>query len=77
MRRLGKYFEDYTKYPEVLMEALWFYLCYFFGRRGREGWPAMTKKTFEVNIDSEGKKYVSMSKTECTKNFQGVTNSRI
>ena len=53
--------------PDHLVEALWFHLCYFFGRRGREGWAQMTKNTF----NSEGHDYVSMGTTEITNNHQG------
>jgi hypothetical protein len=71
LEKLGKYFSSWNNNPQVLVEALWFNLCYFFGRRGREGWTEMTKDTFEVKCDSEGHKFVSMKKTEVTKNHQG------
>jgi hypothetical protein len=71
MKKLGEYFRNWNVEPDILSEAVWFYLCFYFGRRGREGWTSMTKSTFNVDTDSEGLKYVSMKVTEVTKNHQG------
>ena len=71
LEKLDQYFSGWNSNATVLVEAVWFNLCYFFGRRGREGWAEMTKGTFDVNTDSEGYKFVSMRKTEATKNHQG------
>ena len=53
------------------MEYNWFLLCFHFGRRGREGWAAMTKATYKFSTDSEGREYVMEAGTEKTKNHQG------
>ena len=37
MKKLGEYFSSYHQNPVVLSEAVWFLLCFHFGRRGREG----------------------------------------
>ena len=71
MKKLGVYFEGYKKNPDILLETVWFYLCYFFGRRGREGWTQMTKGSLQVGPDSEGKLYVHLILTETSKNYQG------
>ena len=71
MARLGKYFKEYHNCPQVVLEALWFSLCYNFGRRGREGWAALKKDSFVVNVDASGMEYVSQRLTESTKNNQG------
>ena len=71
MQRLGRYFERYVNCPQVVVEALWFCLCYNFGRRGREGWAALKKDSFVVSVDSEGVEYVNQRLTETTKNNQG------
>ena len=71
MEKLGEYFAKWKINPDHLVEALWFHLCYFFGRRGREGWAQMTKNTFNSGTDTEGHDYVSMETTEITKNHQG------
>lgn len=71
MSKLGDYFKGYKDNPQILIESVWFYLCYYFGRRSREGWAKMTKGTFSFAKDSEGHDYIYMPKTECTKNYQG------
>ena len=72
MEKLTTYFETgYSSSPQILLEYNWFLLCYNFGRRGREGWSAMTKSTFKFMIDSENKEYVTYTGTEKTKNHQG------
>ena len=71
MAKLSDYFNDYESNPTVLTEALWFHLCYFFGRRGREGWADLKCSSFKIQDDSEGKKYVSLNVTEVTKNHRG------
>ena len=53
------------------MQAVWFHLCYYFGRRGREGWCHMSKSTFMVRMDEDDAEYVCMNVTESTKNQQG------
>ena len=62
--KLGKYFEVWPADPTVLLEANWFNLCYFFGRRGRENWAYMTKDTFIFNVDENGQEYVFMDSTQ-------------
>ena len=71
LQKLGVYFEAWEKSPCVLVEAVWFELCYHFGRRGREGWTSMTKSTFTELLDSAGMPYLTMKNTEKTKNYQG------
>ena len=71
MEKLRKYFQGYAQSPQILTEYVWFLLCFHFGRRGREGWVAMTKTTFVFCTDSEGKEYVKYGATETTKNHQG------
>ena len=71
MKKIGEYFNKWNTSPDILLEACWFFLCFYFGRRGREGWVAMTKKTFTVVCDSSGNDYVHTDITETTKNHQG------
>lgn len=71
MQKLNSYFLDWNKSPDKLIESVWFYLCYYFGRRGREGWASMSINSFESSIDSEGFQFVHMINTETTKNHQG------
>ena len=71
MEKLNAYFLGYVQSPQILTEFVWFLLCFHFGRRGREGWVAMTKTTFQFCDDSEGQEYVTYTATETTKNHQG------
>ena len=71
MQKLAAYFKNWKCNPYILVEATWFHLCYYFGRRGREGWTSMTRDMFEVDTDAEGHAYVAFRKTETTKNYQG------
>lgn len=70
MVKLGDYFSTYHQNPVVLSEAVWFLLCFHFGRRGREGWAEMKKDFFTISEDAEGE-YVETTKTETAKNIQG------
>ena len=49
-------FDD--KAPNGLLNKVWFELMYYLCRRGQENLISMTKKTFEVAVDSTGKRYV-------------------
>ena len=68
MTKLGQYFKNWGAAPDVLLEASWFFLCFYFGCRAREGWACMT---FTIKKDSDGNEYVTMNITETTKNHQG------
>ena len=69
--KLGVYFQNWNNNPQVLVESVWYCFCFFFGRRGREGWAQMTKDTFFLKNDTEGHRYVTSNTTEVTKNHQG------
>ena len=71
MGRLKVYFSSWAKNPVVLQEVVWFSLCYFFGRRGREGWAELKKDTFTVERDPNGASYITCYCTEAIKNVQG------
>ena len=71
MIKLGQYFQNWDKMPDVLLETCWFFLCFYFGHRGREGLTGMTIKTSALRCDSENNKYVHTELTESTKNQQG------
>ena len=68
---LEKYFEDHASSPVKLQEYVWFSLCYFFGRRGREKWREMTDSFFKILVDENGVEFLSETETETTKNHQG------
>ena len=76
MRKLSAYFRANISRAEVNQEFTWFNLCYYFGRRGREGWRDVSKNTFEVLTDDENRRYVTCVLTETMKNNQDAgTNS--
>ena len=76
MEKLSQYFMQWRSNHDILVEAAWFHLCFYFGRRGREGWASMTKDTFVFEQDAEGHEYVAFAKTETTKNHQGGYKQR-
>ena len=69
--KIGRYFQTWYKDPVILNEANWFNLCFYFGRRGHEGWASMSKDHFVITQDDERHEYVYMQTTEVTINHQG------
>ena len=72
MQKLNTYFKSNIMRSDVNQEFTWFNLCYYFGRRGREGWRGMNKYTFVVRRDDTNKRYVVQRETEDTKNQQSA-----
>ena len=70
MKKLGNYFKNYYQNPVILTETIWFLLCYYFGRRGREGWTEMRKDFFTIKSKDDSE-IVECRKTEAIKNIQG------
>ena len=62
--------------PDKLQEFVWFNLCYYLGRRGREGWRELTKNSLEFKHDDQNKEYVTIKHTEQTKNNQGGSKQK-
>ncbi|CAH3186344.1 unnamed protein product [Porites lobata] len=62
--------------PERLLQFVWFSLCFHFGRRGREGWRELSKQSFGIKTDDSGARYVTETKTEQTKNYQGGSKQK-
>ena len=71
MMKLREYFKNYNQNPTILVEYIWFVLCFYFGRRGREGWREFSATSFEVKVDDKAREYVCFTETEITKNHQG------
>ena len=46
MKRLGVYFRTWRINAIVLCDAVWFTLCFHFGRRGRAGWVEIKKDSY-------------------------------
>ena len=69
--KLSEYFARYEHDPVILIHYIWFSFCFFFGRRGREGWREFKTDSFTVQTDDRNRRYITMLKTETTKNHQG------
>ena len=64
-------FDD--KAPSGLLNKVWFEIMYYLCRRGQENLRSMTKETFEVAVDSTGKRYVYQKIDELDKNHRDLT----
>ena len=71
MTKLNGYFADHANDPTKLQEFVWFGLCYYFGRRGREGWRGCTSSSFICQTDEDGIQYITEGTTMTSKNRQG------
>ena len=61
-----------TNNPLALLRFVWLNIALHFARRGREGYRYMTKTTFIVGVDGEGRRFIEHTFCEKTKNHQGV-----
>ena len=75
LRRISQYINSYKSSPETLLHCFWFLLCYNFARRGGEGWRELSKESFGVAKDDQGKQYLFLKHTE-KKNWQGGSSSK-
>ena len=74
MEKLNSYFS--IDCPDKLQEFVWFNVCYYLGRRGREGWRELTKNSLEFKHDDQNNEYVTIKHTEQTKNNQGGSKQK-
>ena len=59
-----------TDNPLSLQRLVWLGIGLHFGRRGRENYRNMNFKTFLIDTDSEGRRFLQMAYCEKTKNHQ-------
>ena len=71
LKKLGSYFSSFATDHRKLQQYVWFGLCYFFGRRGREGWRELRINSFVLKTDEDNTEYLSEGITMKTKNHQG------
>ena len=71
MSKLSEYFQKWDTQPDVIIDYVWFCLCFYFGRRGREGWRDLSKNSFQIATDDKDRPYIFMIHTELTKNHRG------
>ena len=76
LNKIAQYINLYKTCLEILLHCFWFLLCYNFARRGGEGWRQLTRQSFQVGIDDQGKQYLYLSHTERNKNWQGGSSSK-
>ena len=60
--------------PLSLLHNVWFHAVLFFCRRGREGQRNLKKSGLKFEVDATGRKYVTMSHDEASKNHPGGVN---
>ena len=70
IKKIMTYLKPYDS-PTKLVQYVWFMLGFNLSRRGIERWTNMVKSTFEFKHDDNGEEYLTMSASECTKNWQG------
>lgn len=58
--------------PVGLLQKLWFELCLFFCRRGREKQRDLKPEMFTLKTDERGLRYVCQVCSEISKNDQGL-----
>ena len=71
MEKLSNYFTENMHDPpngKFLQEIVLFNIIYFMGSRGRENLRSMTKDTFNISIDGNGRKSIHQVITEHDKN---------
>ena len=71
MDKLKEYFKKYDTDQTILLHFIWFSFCFYFGRRGREGWRNFTTTSFAIDRDDRDRQYIYIVHTETTKNHQG------
>ena len=54
--------------PPKLKQCVMFYILYFFCRRGQENLHDMTKETYSIEVDVNGKKYLKQKIDEINEN---------
>ncbi len=60
--------------PKGLQRKVWFDLSLGFARRGQENIQELKKTSYDIKVDSSGKKYIEMTYNEATKNHPGQIN---
>ena len=58
--------------PVALQRLVWLNIAMHFARRGREGYRNMSRDSYRVSVDGDGRKYIEHTFCEKTKNHQGA-----
>ena len=62
--------------PWSLLRNVWFHVVLYWCRRGREGQRNLKPTSFAFEVDEQGKRYVTMTHDETTKNHPGGLQDR-
>ena len=62
--------------PRALQNLVWLNVAIHFARRGRENYRMMTKNTYQVAVDGDGRRFIEPTFCEKTKNHQGNKASK-
>ena len=57
-----------TNKPGSLQKKVFFEVVFYLCRRGRENLRQLTKESFKINHDDDGRRYITLDKDELTKN---------
>lgn len=74
MRKLFSYFDAST--PHKLQQEIWFYITYYFGLRGRETIPQLSKNSIEFATDSDGREYAFLNHRVLSKNVKSSISAK-
>ena len=64
----------YDNDPRCLQHKVYFDIAYFLGKIAKEGLRALTKDSFSIKTNDEGREYLELSYNEATKKSQGDDN---
>lgn len=73
MAKIKQYFDRSS--PEALQNEIIFNLIYFFGFRGRETLPLLSKESINIETDSNGKRFLKINHDILSKNSKGSLKS--
>ena len=74
MQKIRQYFDRST--PEILQEEIMFNLIYYFGLRGRETLPQLTKNSIVCETSSDGKRCLRIGHELLSKNSRASLNQK-
>ena len=74
MHRIREYFDRSD--PQVLQFEVMFNIMYYFGLRGRETLPFLTKESFTITSNDDGRRFIKLSHELLTKNSKASLISK-
>lgn len=74
MKKLYSFFDASS--PQKLQQEIWFYITYYFGLRGRETMPQLSKNSIEFTTDSDGREYAFLNHRVLSKNVKSSFSAK-